>query len=145
MEDVKFVFKSFAITIVVIFLLQIRVGSNTIEASTHNWIQNSAITELMRGVADGGIKVSLDFYNWVRVKAGVGELTKTSFWSLRSSDGTLHSSSDGSPNPSKFRDHHARSTTANLERAAARNDSRDDSRQKSREESSDSGNSDDAN
>ena len=80
MEDVKIVVKSLLVTIVVIFVLQIRVGSNTIEASTHAWIQNSAITEMLRGVADGGIKVTLDFYHWLRSEAASIDSKQTSFW-----------------------------------------------------------------
>ena len=106
MEDVKFVLKSLAVTIVVVFLLQIRVGNNTIEAGTHDWIQNSAVTELMRGVADGGIKVSLDFYNWICAKTGVGEKKKSSFWSF------------GDSNSTRSREHHAQHLPARVEKSS---------------------------
>jgi len=84
MEDVKFVIKTLLVTIVVIFVLQIRVGTNTIEASTHAWIQNSAITEMLRGVADGGIKVTLDFYHWLRSEAASIDSKHMSYWPFSS-------------------------------------------------------------
>jgi hypothetical protein len=56
--DLFFVIKSFLFTIVVVVLLQIRIGSMTLENHALKWIHNSSVVENLQGVAAGAVKAA---------------------------------------------------------------------------------------
>jgi hypothetical protein len=56
MGDFFFVVKCFAITLGIVVLLQIKVGSRTIEAHTVNWIHRSGFVQQLQDVAEGAVK-----------------------------------------------------------------------------------------
>jgi uncharacterized membrane protein len=55
MSEVYFVLKAFAVTIVLVFVMQMKVGNSTIEERSLNWMHHSGAIESLRGVADGGV------------------------------------------------------------------------------------------
>lgn len=55
MGEFFFVVKSLLATIVILFIMQIRIGGVTLETSAHNWIQTSPIAKQLEKVAAGGV------------------------------------------------------------------------------------------
>jgi hypothetical protein len=66
MGEVFFVLKTMVITIVVVMILQIKIGSSTIEQKSMTWIHESVVVESLRGVADGAVKIFSKGFNSVR-------------------------------------------------------------------------------
>lgn len=66
MGEFLFVVKTFAITIVLIFLMQIRVGSGTIEQISLRWMHRSPAVEAMRDVAGGAVTVATQGWEWAK-------------------------------------------------------------------------------
>ena len=58
MGDLFFVAKCFAITLFVVVVLQIKVGSQTMEAHTVNWIHRSGFVRQLQDVAEGAVKAA---------------------------------------------------------------------------------------
>jgi hypothetical protein len=55
MGDFFFVVKCFVVTIALIFLMQIKVGSHTVEHHSMAWLHQSPVAENLRMVANGAI------------------------------------------------------------------------------------------
>jgi hypothetical protein len=53
MDEVKFCLKSLAAAILVVFLLQIHVGGQTLEQHAHGWIETSPVAHYLEKVAEG--------------------------------------------------------------------------------------------
>lgn len=74
MADLFFVVKAFLFTLALVVVLQIRIGEETIEERSHEFIQNSAIHRTLGKVALGAVTVLKDgvdnVQEWV---AGTGE------------------------------------------------------------------------
>ena len=88
MGEVFFVIKTMVITIVVVMLLQIKIGSRTIEQSSMVWIHESAVVESLRGVADGAVKIISKGFGSVKsvVSDHVSAETKASSFELKRSE-----------------------------------------------------------
>jgi hypothetical protein len=57
MGDIFFVLKSLALTLIVVLLLQLRVGGKTLESHSMNWIHESSAVEILQSVAEGGARL----------------------------------------------------------------------------------------
>lgn len=58
MEAVVFVIKCLIVTVVLVVVLQIQVGSHTIEGHAMNWIHHSSISHNLQDVAEGAAKIA---------------------------------------------------------------------------------------
>ena len=56
MGDMFFVAKCFALTLFVVIVLQIKVGSQTLESHTVDWIHRSGFIHQLQDVAEGAVK-----------------------------------------------------------------------------------------
>jgi len=56
MSDVMFVIKCLVVTLVIVVLLQIRVGQRTLEGHTMAWLHHSSVTQHLQDVAEGAVK-----------------------------------------------------------------------------------------
>ncbi len=56
MGDIFFVVKCFVATLVIVVLLQIKVGNRTLESHTVNWIHRSDLVHQLQDVAEGAVK-----------------------------------------------------------------------------------------
>lgn len=65
MGDVFFVLRALLITVVLVFFMQIRIGSSTIEQHSVAWLQNSILVDNLRAVANGTIKVVGEGYRYL--------------------------------------------------------------------------------
>ncbi len=45
MEELKFVAKCFCFTMILIVLMQVKIGSASIEAYSYRWLQNSTVSQ----------------------------------------------------------------------------------------------------
>ena len=57
MSELGFVFKSFAITVALIFVMQIRVGRGTVETHMIGWLEESVAVDGLRYVAEGAVSL----------------------------------------------------------------------------------------
>ena len=55
MDEIKFVLKSLFITLIVLMLMQIKIGSSTIETETLHWIETSSVTRYLQNVSAGAV------------------------------------------------------------------------------------------
>lgn len=55
MEEFKFVMKCFVFTVVLVVLMQVRVGGHSIEAYTFHWLRKSAVSQYVQSAAAGGV------------------------------------------------------------------------------------------
>lgn len=55
MEELKFVLKCFAATSLLIVLMQVKVGGNSIESYSFRWLQHSTASQYIQSVAAGGV------------------------------------------------------------------------------------------
>ena len=60
MIDFMFFVKTFCLTVVIVVLMQIRIGSNSIENHVMGAVQSSMITAPLNSVAHGGAKLIRD-------------------------------------------------------------------------------------
>lgn len=74
MSELFFVIKMCVVTAIVVVLMQIRVGTETVETQVHAWLQTSTPSLFLREVAEGGLKATHDV--WASVTSGV----KTKYW-----------------------------------------------------------------
>lgn len=56
MGDFFFVVKCFIATVVIVVLLQIKIGGRTLESQTVNWIHRSGFAHQLQDVAEGAVK-----------------------------------------------------------------------------------------
>lgn len=54
MEELKFVVKCFCFTMVLIVLMQVKVGNASIETHSFHWLQRSTVSQYIQSVAAGG-------------------------------------------------------------------------------------------
>lgn len=74
MGQIFFFMKALVMTLIFVFLLQIRVGQSTIEEHTVHWFQASAFSQPLGEVAQGGVVVIRNLWN--RLTSGI----QTKFW-----------------------------------------------------------------
>lgn len=55
MSELLFVIKTFLFTVVLVMMMQIKIGDNTLEQQSHSLIQKSAITSWLQEAAAGGV------------------------------------------------------------------------------------------
>lgn len=69
-----FVVKSIVATVVIVMLMQIEWGGRTLESRAERWLATSAVTEQLRQVAGGAIKISKDLWQkghrWAGLDSG---------------------------------------------------------------------------
>ena len=63
MRDIWFVLKMLVITAIVVLLLQIHVGSRTVESRAYSFLQSSPVSYYVQKVATGAVKLSSDSYH----------------------------------------------------------------------------------
>lgn len=68
MMDFLFFVKTFVLTIAIVLVMQIQVGQQTIETHAMGWVQNSAVTAPLNGVARGAAKAFRDVTTYVSSK-----------------------------------------------------------------------------
>lgn len=68
MPELKFVLKAFMVTIVIAMLMQIKIGTSTIETHAHLWIETATVPGYLHDVSSGAVaairnaaKASTDF------------------------------------------------------------------------------------
>lgn len=54
MEELKFVFKCFAFTALLIVLMQVKVGGDSVEAHSFRWLRQSTVSQYIQSAAAGG-------------------------------------------------------------------------------------------
>ncbi len=54
MEELKFVFKCFLFTSLMIVLMQVKVGGSSIESYTFRWLRTSSTSQFIQSAAAGG-------------------------------------------------------------------------------------------
>jgi hypothetical protein len=65
MSDIFFAVKMVGITVLLVFLMQIRVGPATVEQHSLSYIRTSNVVETLNGVAQGAIKAMVQGSRWV--------------------------------------------------------------------------------
>jgi hypothetical protein len=65
MLDFLYVVKMLIFTIIVVFLLQIKIGTSSIEQHSLRFLRGSTAVHELNGVAKGAMKVMSRGYNWV--------------------------------------------------------------------------------
>ena len=75
MSELAFAIKMAVIAFVVVILMQIRVGDESVENHAHNFIQTSAAVLYLREVAEGGLAAVHD--GWSKLTSNI----KTRYWS----------------------------------------------------------------
>ena len=63
MGDLFFVIKSLVLTVILVAVMQVRIGGRTLEHQTTAWIQNSSVVDNLRMVAEGAVKVVSEGYD----------------------------------------------------------------------------------
>ncbi len=54
MEELKFVIKSLVFTMLLVIVMQVRVGQATIESHTFKWLRQSTVSQYIQSAAAGG-------------------------------------------------------------------------------------------
>jgi len=62
MSELTFVIKSFVLTVLIVVLLQMKVGSATLESSSQRWLQKSSVSVYIQSVAAGGALALKNLY-----------------------------------------------------------------------------------
>lgn len=65
MSDIYFALKMLGLTVVLVFLMQIKIGSTTVEQRSLGFIRSSTAVETLNGVAQGAIKAIVQGSRWV--------------------------------------------------------------------------------
>ncbi|MBX3017036.1 MAG: hypothetical protein KF767_04035 [Bdellovibrionaceae bacterium] len=69
-----FVVKSIVATVVIVMLMQIEFGGRTLESRAERWLTTSMVTEQLRQVAGGAIKITSDLWKkghrWAGLDSG---------------------------------------------------------------------------
>ena len=74
MGDFLFVIRTFIVTVVVLLILQVKVGDFTLEQRSMNWVRSSVVVSHLQEVADGSI-VFIE-RNFKKLKAYVSSRSK---------------------------------------------------------------------
>lgn len=64
MSEVFFVLKSFAVTIALIFLMQVKVGHSTVQHHLMGWLDDSVAVDGLRYVAEGAVNLGSRAYDY---------------------------------------------------------------------------------
>lgn len=67
MPEVMFVIKSLVVTVIIVLCMQVKMGSATVEDHMHDWMRTSAVTQYLKGVAEGA---TLAIHNAARMVSG---------------------------------------------------------------------------
>jgi hypothetical protein len=65
MDDFFFVVKCVVATLLIVFVMQIRIGTVTLEQKSMAWVHESAVADELRAVAEGAVKVSREGYDMI--------------------------------------------------------------------------------
>ena len=65
MSELFFIIKSFVLTILIVILMQVKVGETTIEEKTLMWIESSPVVLPLQEVVEGGVKVARETWKTV--------------------------------------------------------------------------------
>jgi len=65
MGDLFFAARMAILTVALIFIMQIRIGTATIEQHSLAWMHDSAMIENLRAIAEGGVKAASQGYRWI--------------------------------------------------------------------------------
>lgn len=66
MSEIFFVIKTLVVTVLIVAVLQIKIGPQTIEQRSLSWMKNSNAIEALRGVADGAVAAIGNGYSWAK-------------------------------------------------------------------------------
>jgi hypothetical protein len=77
MSELSFVLKSFAVSVGIIMLMQIKVGSTSLEDQAETWIHHAKTVKFLQAVADGIIKVSKNGSQAIAVYFKIDDKTST--------------------------------------------------------------------
>lgn len=80
MTELLFAVKMAVISFVIVVLMQIRIGDDTIEQHAYGWIQTAAPVLFLREIAEGGLMAAHD--GWARLTSNI----KSKYWEKFDSD-----------------------------------------------------------
>lgn len=80
MTELLFAVKMAVISFVIVVLMQIRVGEETLERHAYGWIQTAAPVLFLREIAEGGLMAAHD--GWARLTTNI----KSKYWEKFDSD-----------------------------------------------------------
>ncbi len=63
MDEVKFVFKTFLITCVVVYAMQFKIGEQTADQKLNDFLQKGALTQILRDASQGATRLTASAYN----------------------------------------------------------------------------------
>lgn len=66
MGTIFFVIKAAVLTVIVVMLLQVKIGPTTVEQKSHQFLRESAAIDVLRGVADGAVSFGAKAYFWAK-------------------------------------------------------------------------------
>jgi len=66
MGEFFFVLKALVMTVVLVLCMQIKIGHETIERKSLDWMHESVAVSALRGVADGAIAIVEDGITWTK-------------------------------------------------------------------------------
>ena len=78
MSEIFFVAKALVISMIVIMLMQIKIGQNTIEQRSLEWMRESVAVQALRGVAESAVTVFGLGYDWVKKQIERSDMVKNS-------------------------------------------------------------------
>lgn len=80
MSEIFFTLKMMVVAFFIVVLMQVRVGTHTVEAHVHHYIQTATPVLFLREVAEGGLLAIHDV--WSKITGGI----KTGYWGRFNSD-----------------------------------------------------------
>lgn len=63
MDEVKFIFKIFLITCVVVYAMQFKIGDQTADQKLNDFLQKGALTQILRDASQGATRLTASAYN----------------------------------------------------------------------------------
>jgi hypothetical protein len=63
MSEVLFVLKSFAVTVAILFLMQVKVGHSTVQHHLMSWMDDSVAVDGLRYIAEGAVALGSKAYD----------------------------------------------------------------------------------
>ena len=68
MSEMFFVIKVFLFTLVVMAMMQIKIGDQSVEERSQNWLHSSSLVHSLNSVSNGASKAMTDAYHYVEAK-----------------------------------------------------------------------------
>ncbi len=65
MSDLFFIIRMMVLTVVIVLIMQIKIGPSTLEQHSADWIHNSSVVSSLRLVSDGAVKALTQTYKSV--------------------------------------------------------------------------------